>query len=132
MRKPIFATILFSILGTTVPASHAFAQCVAPPTIGGRWSANDGGFYDVRVVGNEVFWLGESGDGGRSWTQVFRGTRQGNMLTGMWADVRGASHNSGTMTLRISGTASMDFVSGTRGAGFRWGRPCNDTAGRPG
>ena len=118
--------LLFATLGL-----RAFCQCVAPPTLDGRWTANDRGNYDVRIVGNNVFWLGQSADGGRSWTQVFHGTRQGNNVTGMWADVRGASHNSGQMTLRVTGTASMEFVSGVRGAGSRWGRPCNDNIGVP-
>ena len=108
-------------------SASAFGQCVAPPTLDGRWTANDHGSYDVRVAGNNIFWLGQSADAGRSWTQVFHGTRQGNTITGMWADVRGASHNSGQMTLRVSGNAFMEFVSGVRGAGMRWGRPCNDT-----
>lgn len=123
MRKSVAAVVLMSTL-----SAPAFAQCVAPPSLDGRWTANDRGFYDVRVVGNDVFWLGESGDGGRSWTQVFHGKLQGNMITGMWADVRGASHNSGQMTLRVSGTVSMEFVSGVRGLGSRWGRGgCPDT-----
>jgi hypothetical protein len=126
MRKSFATALLLSTL-----SAHAFAQCVAPRTLDGRWTANDRGTYDLRVVGDEVFWLGQSGDGGRSWTQVFHGRRQGNMITGMWADVRGASHNSGQMTLRVQGTAFMEYVSGVRGAGFRWGRPCNDTSLQP-
>jgi hypothetical protein len=35
------------------------------------------------------------------------------------------------MTLRVTGTASLEFVSGVRGAGSRWGRPCNDNIGVP-
>jgi hypothetical protein len=122
MLKLVAAAVLMSALSTS-----AFAQCVAPPSLDGRWTANDNGIYNVRVVGNDIFWLGESRDGGASFTQVFHGKHQGDMITGMWADVRGASHNSGEMTLRVRGTAFMEFVSGVRGAAFRWGRPCNDT-----
>jgi hypothetical protein len=82
-------------------------------------------------VGNDIFWLGESGDGGASFTQVFQGTHQGNMTTGKWADVRGASHNNGEMTLSFTRTVEMDFVSGVRGAAFKWGRPWNETGGGP-
>lgn len=126
MLGSMITIVLVSVLGRA-----AFGQCAAPPTLDGRWTANDRGSYDVRVVGNDVFWLGQSSDSGRSWTQVFHGTRQGDAIVGMWADVRGASHNSGRMTLRVSGTSSMAFVSGTRGAGSRWGRPCNDNPGSP-
>ena len=120
----------YGVLMSLLTSAPACAQCAAPPTLDGRWAANDHGSYDVRVVGNDIFWLGQSADGGRSWTQVFHGTRQGNTMTGVWADVRGASHNNGRMTLRIIGTTSMDFVSGVRGQGSRWGRACADTAGR--
>lgn len=128
MLRPL-ATIIFSFVCSS---AAALGQCAAPPTLDGQWRANDNGYYYLRVVGNNVFWLGESADSGRGWTQVFHGTRQGNQISGVWADVRGASHNSGQMTLRVSGTTSMDFVSGVRGAGFRWGRGgCNDNVGVP-
>jgi len=127
MLKSVAAAVFMSAL-----SGSAFAQCVAPHSLDGRWVANDNGNYDVRVVGNDIFWLGQSRDGGASFTQVFHGTRQGETITGKWADVRGASHNSGEMTLRATSTASMDFVSGVRGAASKWGRPCNDTGGGPG
>jgi len=126
MLKLVATAVLMSAL-----SASAFAQCVAPPSLDGRWVANDNGIYNVRVVGNDIFWLGESRDGGASFTQVFHGTRQGNMITGKWADVRGASHNHGEMTLSVTRTVAMDFVSGVRGAAFKWGRPCNDTGGGP-
>src|SRR5437879_4941641 len=47
-------------------ACSAFAQ----QDLTGRWTANDGGTYYIRQLGNELWRYGESGDGGRSWTNV--------------------------------------------------------------
>lgn len=75
-----------------------------------------------------------SGDDGRSWTNVFKGTRNGNIIDGEWADVRGKAWGHGTLRLQISGTTFMEKIGGT-GSGFggsRWGRGgCNDTQGVP-
>jgi hypothetical protein len=120
MLKSFAGAVLMSALSTA-----AFAQCTSPPSLDGRWVANDFGVYDVRVVGNDIFWLGERSDGG--FTNVFHGKLQGDMITGMWADVRGPNRNSGEMTLRVRGTASMEFVSGVPLSATKWGRTCNDT-----
>ena len=113
-------------------SAPAWAQCVAPASAYGAWSANDGGTYYVRQIGNQFFWLGMSRDNGRSFTNVFHGTRQGNVITGAWADVRGASHGGGSLTLRIDGTAFMQRTNVTGGfSGSRWGRPCNDVVLNP-
>ncbi|MEA3062560.1 MAG: hypothetical protein QOJ94_2341 [Sphingomonadales bacterium] len=127
--------IVIALLGTIgfAASTSVEAQCVAPPTIAGVWHANDGGTYRLRINGNEVWWIGMSGDNGRSWTNVFRGTRTGNVIQGDWADIVGHSGR-GTLTLRVSGTAFMERTGAT-GSGFggqRWGRPCNDTEGHPG
>jgi hypothetical protein len=124
---------LFAAIGFATPASVE-AQCAAPPSIGGIWKANDGGTYRLRTHGNEVWWIGTSGDNGRSWTNVFRGTRTGDVIKGDWADI-GRNLGRGTLTLRVSGTAFMEKIGAT-GSGFggqRWGRGgCNDTVGNPG
>lgn len=134
MARHLTAVIVAATLGTfaALPGAPARAQCVAPPTADGAWSANDGGTYYVRQIGNQFFWLGMSRDDGRSFTNVFHGTRQGDVITGAWADVRGASHGGGTLTLRITGTASMQKtgMTGTF-SGSRWGRPCGDVVLHP-
>jgi hypothetical protein len=66
------------------------SQMVPPPAssnLTGRWNGNDGGRYFLRQVGNELWWYGMSGDGGASWTNVFQGQIEGNMVRGRWADV---------------------------------------------
>jgi len=111
-------------------ASPVYAQCSAPKYVSGAWQANDGGTYHLHAVGDTIWWVGVSGDDGRTWTNVFRGTRNGNIIDGEWADVRGKSWGNGTLKLRISGTTFMEKIGGT-GSGFggkRWGRGgCNDT-----
>ena len=71
-----------------------------------------------------------SADEGRTWTNVFEGTRNGDIIDGEWADVRGKAWRHGTLKLRLSNTTSMVKIGGT-GSGFggaRWGRGgCNDT-----
>lgn len=113
-------------------SSQAHALCVAPKKLSNMYKANDGGTYFVRRVGTTVFWMGESPDKGRSWTNVFRGTLNGDTFSGEWADVAGNS-GSGTLTLRIlgsieTGVHGFERIAGT-GSGFggqRWGIPCND------
>lgn len=114
---------------------NVHAQCAAPKYVSGVWKANDGGTYRLHTVGPTIWWVGMSGDDGRSWTNVFKGTRNGDIIDGEWADVRGKSWGHGTLKLRISGTTFMEKIGGT-GSGFggsRWGRGgCNDTQGNPG
>ena len=122
------ALAAFALLAAA--AAPVGAQCVAPKNVSGAWKANDGGTYHLHVVGSTIWWLGTSADDGRSWTNVFKGTRNGNVIDGEWADVRGQAWGHGTLKLRISGTTFMEKVGGT-GSGFggsRWGRGgCNDT-----
>jgi hypothetical protein len=113
-----------------------YAQCVAPRDMNGVWKANDGGTYYVRQIGNDVWWLGMSGDGGRSWTNVYKGVRNGDTVTGTWADVpHGGVRSSGILNLHVDGTTgvlgfSRRQVSGGFG-GSRWYQPCNDTVQNP-
>lgn len=127
------AVIAVALSALAAPlGAPARAQCAAPPSADGAWSANDGGTYYVRQLGDQFFWLGMSRDNGRSFTNVFHGTRQGDVITGVWADVRGASRGGGSLTLRINGTASMQRTGVTGGfSGSRWGRPCDDVVLSP-
>jgi hypothetical protein len=112
-------------------ASPAAALCAATPNVTGKWSANDGGTYYMRRVGNKVWWLGDGP--GDSWTNVFQGTTDMKTITGDWADVKGG-RNSGTLTLKVNGEIGKGILGfqriGSTGDGFagaRWWQPCNDT-----
>jgi hypothetical protein len=77
----------------------------------GFWAGDDGATYFVTTDDlNRVWWVGMSGDGGQSFTNVFQGTWSANNETeepadygtvrGEWADVpRGQAMGSGTLTL---------------------------------
>jgi hypothetical protein len=114
-------------------ASQTSAQCLAPKGLTGVWKANDGGTYYVRRLGTTVWWMGESADEGRSWTNVFKGVLSGDTFTGEWADVVQASGR-GTLTLKIEGAIGVGVHGwrkiGGSGDGFggeHWFQPCNDT-----
>jgi hypothetical protein len=69
----------------------------------GKWSCNfANAVYHIRQVGNEVWWVGESGDGGTSWTNVAHGSIRGNELIMKWADTpKGRNHGVGILTLSL-------------------------------
>jgi hypothetical protein len=112
--------------------SPLHAMCEAPRRLTGEWKANDGGTYWIRQVGNQVWWVGTSSDGGRTFTNTFRGTRDGAEITGEFADVpRGQILGSGQLNLRLilGSTGSIrgiEKLSGPFGAA-RWFKPCRDT-----
>ncbi|MFQ5648578.1 MAG: hypothetical protein ACE5IY_01430 [bacterium] len=70
--------------------------------LSGQWHCNDGGTYFLRQVGDELWWYGQSPDGGKSWSNVFHGELNGNQIVGKWANVpHGRTQNAGEMTLEI-------------------------------
>lgn len=84
----------------------------------GRWRANDGGTYYISQRGNTVWWYGESGDGGSTWTNVFHGTIQGNRVVGEWSDVpKGRVDQSGEMELQIDSAGRLSAIRKTGGFG---------------
>ena len=127
----------FAVAVAMLLPRDAGAQCVSRKQITGVWKSDDGGTYTVRRIGSVVWWVGESSDGGRSFTNVFRGEIKGTTITGEWLDVRSAGGfkgdtNRGTLTLRLVGTltalSGFNKVSDTGGfGGKRWFFPCADT-----
>lgn len=97
------------------------------PNITGVWNCNDGGRYYIRQVGRRVVWAGLSDGGtGAVFTNVFRGTRIGNVVTGAWFDVpRGVTLNRGTLTFEVfinaNGVLSLRRLAQTGGfGGSQW------------
>jgi hypothetical protein len=124
----IFTIVLLAAV-LAAPTAEA-SQCVSPKALSGRYKSNDGGTYFVKKNGNSVWWVGESPDGGGSWTNVFSGTYENGTFTGRWADVRG-NDGKGTMTLRLIGAIETGVhgferidASGSGFGGVRWSRPC--------
>jgi hypothetical protein len=85
--------------------SSSFTQCLLPKDMNGVWKSDDGGTYYVRQVGNSIWWVGMSGDGGKTWTNVYHGVRNGSIITGTWADVpMGRTRQTGILNLKIEFT----------------------------
>jgi hypothetical protein len=80
------------------------AADVVEINLSGKWSINceGGGVYYLRQVGNEVWWVGESPDGGRGWTNLGHGTIEGEDLIVHWADApKGSFRGTGILTLKL-------------------------------
>src|SRR5882672_518922 len=88
------------------------------------WSANDRVTYYITQNGITVLWAGlnnESTNGtndfhhGILFTNVFRGTRNGNTISGDWADVRGRDNSTaaGTLTLRVNPDGTLRKTGST-------------------
>jgi hypothetical protein len=116
----------------------AQAQCTFPFTniIYGLWQANDGGLYHMRQIGGDVWWVGESTDGGQTFTNVFHGHIVGDKLTGGWLDVPHDMErrtNAGEVTMQINDLQSPTMLtkmnSPTGPAASVWKRKfvCHDT-----
>jgi hypothetical protein len=131
MRSTYKIAIAFALLMSGVP-TEGNAQCSFSSRTG-EWKSNDGGIYHVREFGNELWWVGLSPDGGRQYTNVFKGVFNSDktLVEGSWVDVRGAqgAKGFGSMQLRVNGTASLQKVSSSGGAfgATSWVQPCHDT-----
>ena len=133
IRKHIAIWATITILATPVTS---YALCAAPKDLNGVWQANDGGTYFVRQIGNNVWWVGMSGDNGNTWTNVFKGVRKGNTVVGQWADVpKGKILSGGILNLDIQGTSGvLGFTRSQVTGGFggsKWFQPCNDVILHP-
>lgn len=81
------------------------------------------GTYFIRVAGQDVFWLGESGDGGKSWNNVFHGTLKDNVIKGKWADLPiGTGGSYGTLELQYEPATDTIVLNTETGyfSGRKW------------
>lgn len=84
----------------------------------GRWRSNDGGIYHIKQIGNELWWYGESGDKGASWSNVFHGFIGKQEIAGKWVDVpKGRVNSQGEMTVQIASPDRLVSVRKTGGFG---------------
>lgn len=95
----------------------------------GYWSANDGGHYYIRQVGNQVYWLGEHPDG--HWANVFKGRLNNNTpeairagrtvtLAGDFIDIpKGEAQGKGRLELEVQSGARIRKTNGSFG-GSQW------------
>jgi hypothetical protein len=67
----------------------------------GVWNSGGATFY-VRQLDKEIWWFGERSPTNPFWTNVGRGTVDGNLVHVKWVDVpKGETRSEGTLTLRI-------------------------------
>ena len=101
------------------------AFLVLPPTmfpqqgidLTGFWVDNTGGKYEIRQIGNQIYWLN---DARPRYVNVYHGAISANTIRGTWADLPGGrtKHN-GTLDLRIESNdrltkiASSAYFGGT-------------------
>jgi hypothetical protein len=86
----------------------------------GTWLSNDGGTYYVRQLDNAVWWVGLDATDGGNFSNVFHGTRDGDVITGSWADVpRGRAMSQGLLTLAVVSTErGTELVARQQTGGF--------------
>lgn len=66
------------------------------------WSCNDGGTYYVKINGDQFYWVGESLDQGKTWTNIFIGEIDNKRVSGKWFDLCKGNHSlKGDLTLEI-------------------------------
>src|SRR5258708_8833412 len=124
------ARLLFLAAAVAITsAGSAFAQ----NDLTGRWTSNDGGTYYLRQLGGDLWWYGESSDGGHNWSNVLHATVQGNRAVGRWADVpHGNIHSAGEMELQVVSENKLVATRKTGGfGGSEWTRQGAPTATAP-
>ncbi|MFM5908175.1 MAG: hypothetical protein ACKOPO_11425 [Novosphingobium sp.] len=124
MGRRLHATAAVIAAALALPAPALAATCPVSSTMDGMFKANDQGSYQVRQSGATVWWIGKSADNGASWTNVFRGLRKGNIITGSWVDIA-KDGGSGTLTLRVTANNQLQRID-SGGSGFGgsiWLRP---------
>jgi hypothetical protein len=95
------------LLNTRTPANpthlNANPKAVVAPSLTGIWTSDDGGIYQIRQIGENVWWYGQSPDGGKAYTHVFHGVQYDDgEIAGSWVDVPpGRATNNGTMTILL-------------------------------
>ncbi len=90
----------------------------------GIWTGNDGGTYQIRQRGNELWWYGRSADGGLHWQHVFHGVmKEPGVYEGKWADLPpGRNQLSGSISVRFDGKV-LQRIAVTGGfLGSQWQR----------
>ncbi|HVS35709.1 MAG TPA: hypothetical protein VMS17_09005 [Gemmataceae bacterium] len=69
----------------------------------GNWvDVDTGDTVSIRQIGDDVWWVARSADGGKAWTDMFHGKLEGKKLTGHFADIpEGKNRNQGSYVGRV-------------------------------
>jgi hypothetical protein len=98
---------LNNALQQTQTPKRPFRQIVPTSSdITGIWFADEGGIYFIRQLGSRIWWSGQGGEPGRgllNFSNVFAGERNGDQISGAWADVpQGQTSNGGTLQVKVT------------------------------
>ncbi len=92
----------------------------------GRWTGNDGGYYYIRQIGNQIIWFGERNfaSGQPAWSNIAYGSRFYSQLWLDWVDVpKGGANSGGILRGSIDGANHITKVHSTGGfGGSSWSR----------
>jgi hypothetical protein len=109
----------------------------------GKWNGNDGGTYWIRQMdpispgrpaeGIAVMWFGTSGlEEGTFFSNVFHGVRDGDRITGEWADIpMGRTMAHGEITLDCTQEGGIDKLERYSETGGFGGSEFSSQLGRP-
>ena len=121
------------LVRATLPSSLPASRPMQPGSgaLTGVWDCNDGAATYVREDGANFLFFSEAKNNGTrpGFSNLYIGTRSGNMIPGMWVDVpKGTLLGNGTMTLRVE--SDTRFVRTDAGSGYGgsvWTRTRNQT-----
>lgn len=110
--------------GTAVPvvmtvtvnfAMNNSANLPASPDLTGTWQGDDGGVFQIRTTGNDLFWIATYS--GPSAANVFHGVwSSGGTFSGRWAEVPpSAGRNEGRLAVRVLDENTLQQVTSTNG-----------------
>jgi hypothetical protein len=93
--------------------------------LSGEWTCDDGGRYYLRQVSNTLYWYGENSATNPSWSNVYYGRVQGDLVRGNWADVpKGNANSRGELQLQVRENDNVLVATHKTGGfgGSRWVR----------
>ncbi len=119
MKHGLATILIFGVLVLTfnIPTQNGSAQSTLNINLTGTWKADEGGTYYIRNIGNDIWWLGTSGnDDGKTFSNVLKGyIHQNNKtITAVWADIPlGINRYYGTLTISIDSNTVLHKVNET-------------------
>ena len=120
-------------IDTDIITQPSVSLCASDIT--GKWNGNDGGFYYIRQIGNDIWWFGTNvftaGPEFNTFSNVLHGTRNGLTIDAKWQDVPlGDTKSKGDISLTIAPTGEKITKNSASGGfgGNSWIKKCDQIA----
>ncbi len=120
-------------IDTDILTQPSISLCASDIT--GKWNGNDGGFYYIRQIGNDIWWFGTNmftaGPEFNTFSNVLHGTRGGLTIDAKWQDVPlGDTKSKGDLSLTIAPTGEKITKNSPSGGfgGNAWIKKCDQIA----